>query len=320
MKYLLLTTIAAVVLVGCGPSVDIHLAAREGNIEAVKQAIDDGADLNAKDNVNMTPLHWAVNNSQKEIVELLIANGADVNAKTENGWTPLHSAAGKGYKEIAELLINKGANVNAKGSKQKETPLYTAASEGHREVAELLIDKGADVNAKDAILEETPLNSAAYFAHKEVVELLIAKGADVNAKDGDGFTPLHKAAKNGHKEIAELLISKSADVNTKGKYFRKTPLDAAITFKHTEIAALLRKHGGKTGAWFKAEESIHIAARVGHVEAIKKHLADSADVNAKDEDDRTPLDWAIKHKQTEIAALLRKHGAKTGEELKAAGK
>ena len=82
MKHLLLTTIAAVVLVGCGgPSVDIHKAAYDRNIEAVKQAIDDGADLNAKDNVNMTPLIYAINNSQKEIVELLIANGADVNAK-----------------------------------------------------------------------------------------------------------------------------------------------------------------------------------------------------------------------------------------------
>jgi hypothetical protein len=49
MKHLLLTTIAAVVLVGCGSSVDIHEAAREGNIEAVKQAIADGGDVNVKD-------------------------------------------------------------------------------------------------------------------------------------------------------------------------------------------------------------------------------------------------------------------------------
>ena len=45
---LLLTTIAAVVLVGCGPS-GIHKAAANGNIEAVKQYLDGGADVNAKD-------------------------------------------------------------------------------------------------------------------------------------------------------------------------------------------------------------------------------------------------------------------------------
>ncbi|HHZ61108.1 MAG TPA: ankyrin repeat domain-containing protein, partial [Dehalococcoidia bacterium] len=49
-------------------------------------------------------------------------------------------------------------------------------------------------------------------------------------------------------------------------------------------------------------------------------IANGAEVNAKDDDDQTPLDWAIKYKQTEIADLLRKHGGKTSEELKAAGK
>ena len=48
MKHLLLTTIAAVLLVGCGPSVSIHEAARTGNIEAVKQHLAAGADVNGK--------------------------------------------------------------------------------------------------------------------------------------------------------------------------------------------------------------------------------------------------------------------------------
>jgi hypothetical protein len=48
MKHLLLTTIAAVVLVGCGPSVDIHEAARTGNIEAVKQHLATGTDVDGK--------------------------------------------------------------------------------------------------------------------------------------------------------------------------------------------------------------------------------------------------------------------------------
>ena len=51
MKHLLLTTIAAVLLVGCGPSVDIWTAAQTGNIEAVKQHLADGTDVNAKDGI-----------------------------------------------------------------------------------------------------------------------------------------------------------------------------------------------------------------------------------------------------------------------------
>ena len=47
MKHLLLTTIAALLVVGCGPSVDIWEAARTGNIAAVKQHLAAGANVNA---------------------------------------------------------------------------------------------------------------------------------------------------------------------------------------------------------------------------------------------------------------------------------
>ena len=57
MRHILITTIAAVVLVGCGQN--IHQASWTGNIEVVKQAIADGADLNAKNEKGETPLHIA---------------------------------------------------------------------------------------------------------------------------------------------------------------------------------------------------------------------------------------------------------------------
>ena len=65
---------------------------------------------------------------------------------------------------------------------------------------------------------------------------------------------------------------------------------------------------------------MHLAAYGGHKEVAELLIAKGADVNAKDDDSLTPLDWAIKRRRTEIAALLRKHGGKTGEELKAEGK
>ena len=74
MKHLLLTTIASVVLVGCGgPS--IHKAAETGNIEAVKQAIADGADLNAKHKYGLTPLHRAAFRGHEETADLLRKHG-----------------------------------------------------------------------------------------------------------------------------------------------------------------------------------------------------------------------------------------------------
>ena len=157
--------------------------------------------------------------------------------------------------------------------------------------------------------------------------------------------------------------------------YGETPLDLAILDKHTELANLLRKHGGKTGAELFGLElkggepvakaatpeplprpptsktpdiSIHAAATAGHIKAVKQHLAAGADVNAKDDMFRltplhqasvgghkevaelligkgadvnatngfgdTPLDVAIDYEKTEIADLLRKHGAKSGVE------
>ena len=129
MKHLLITTIAAVLLVGCAttqspepptvkaPDISIHDAAHKGNIEAVKQHLDAGTDVNAKDEDGCTPLYAVAGGGHKEIAELLIAKGADVNPKREDGATPLLIAAVAGHKEVAELLIAKGADVNAKDKK-----------------------------------------------------------------------------------------------------------------------------------------------------------------------------------------------------------
>jgi len=92
----------------------IHVAALDGNIEAVKQHLANGTDVNVKNNFESTPLHSASGGGHKEIVELLIAKGADADATNSSGRTPLHFAAIHDHKEIAELLIAEGADVNAK--------------------------------------------------------------------------------------------------------------------------------------------------------------------------------------------------------------
>jgi len=142
MKHIIITTIAAVLVVGCGPSVDIHEAAGKGNIEAVKQHIAAGTDVNAKDD-GWTPLHAAVDEGHKEVAELLIANGADVNAKEDDlGKTPLHYAAWQGRNEIVELLIANGADVTAKDV-DGFTPLDWTISGKQPETADLLRKHGA---------------------------------------------------------------------------------------------------------------------------------------------------------------------------------
>jgi len=268
MKSQLIAIVAAVVVVGCGPSasdISIHDAAAGGHIKAIKQHLADGADVNAKNERGETPLHSAAYDGHKEIIELLIAEGADVNAQNGGGPAPLHYAAGEGRKEIVELLIAKGADVNA-AMKNGHTALNWTKL--HPETAELLRKHGgkmgkklraADTNRK---ISKPQANRALLEAAKDgnihtaiaAVKQAITDGANVNAKDAGwaDMTALHYAAQKGHKEIIELLIANGVNVNAKN-LTDKTPLDWANTFNRTEIADLLRKHGGKTGEELKAE-------------------------------------------------------------------
>ena len=95
-------------LVGCGPSVDIWTAAANGNIKAVKQHIAAGTDVNPKSEGGQTPLHIATFKGHKEIAELLIAKGADLNAKDDDGWTPLDLAVEFKHTKTADLLRKHG--------------------------------------------------------------------------------------------------------------------------------------------------------------------------------------------------------------------
>ena len=127
--------------------------------------------------------------------------------------------------------------------------IHDAAGGGNIEAVKQHLAAGTDVNAKDKG-GGTPLHFA---ATKEIAELLIVKGADVNAKDGFLMAaPLHHAAQTGLYEVSKLLITKGADVNMKNNP-GQTPLDRAIYNKQTATTNLLRKHGGKTGAELKAE-------------------------------------------------------------------
>jgi cytohesin len=306
VKSQLITIVAALLVVGCGPSVDIWTGAQTGNIEAVKQHLADGVDVNSKSDIGRTPLDVAIAFKQPLITDLLrkhggktrdelkaaesivvavelgnieavkqhLNDGTEVNAKGGTGRTPLHWAAIEGHKEIAELLIAEGADVNAKTNDGK-TPLdeainpfynkteianllrkhggkhgtiHSAVGGGDVEAVKEFLAAGADVNVKDK-RRFTPLHWASISGHKEAVELLIDNGADVNAMRGGGGTPLSYAASWGHEEIVELLIANGADVNVKDA-FSETPLDVATHPDNpnasAETADLLRKHGGKT--------------------------------------------------------------------------
>ena len=94
---------------------------------------------------------------------------------------------------------------------------------------------------------------AAEAGNREVVLRHLAAGTDADTRDERyGATSLHWAAWCGHPDIVELTLAAGANVNAVN-FDGETPLDCAKNFSQDEIAALLRRHGGRTAAELKTE-------------------------------------------------------------------
>ncbi len=136
-----------------------------------------------------------------------LENGADVNTRNEYKETPLIVAASHGdlwgnvWIGAVKLLIKNGADVNAR-MVGNGTALMLAANRGYSVVVKLLIEKGADINAKDDN-GWTALMLAANGGYIDTVRILLENRADVNVRAKDGWTALRAA--NGCQEIISLL-------------------------------------------------------------------------------------------------------------------
>lgn len=149
---------------------DLYEAAEIDDFTAVKRVLQaDPSLIHGKDEYEFSVLHGAVSTDNEEMVEYLIRQGADIHARNEDGITPLHIAL---YPEIASLLVRHGADVNA-AAEDGSTPLHTQVSDGEErlDVFEALLRLGADKTRKDRS-GQTPIDIARSREELEMIELL----------------------------------------------------------------------------------------------------------------------------------------------------
>ncbi len=235
----LCTVIAAFLLAGCSSRSKEQL--RE--IEEIEQRVKQNPAAANLDDGNGTPLDVAVLNNYMELAEFLVEHGANVNARDRNNETPMHRAVISDRTrdhEMMRFLLRHGADVNATRN-YDETPLHTAAYLGLKDTAAFLLEHGGNPNARSG-RGETPLILASCpTGYPELVELLLRHGADVKGQQNNGATALHQAAMIGNVQVVEVLLQHGADpdaTNVAGD----TPLHYAAVFGQAGVAEHLLAH------------------------------------------------------------------------------
>ncbi|XP_041347061.1 E3 ubiquitin-protein ligase MIB2-like [Gigantopelta aegis] len=178
----------------------------------------------------------------------------DLTIENEKGFNPLHWAAfnGKSSSTLVEKILQRNKSLVNVRMEDGPTPLHIAAINDHTETAQILIKQGADVNVKDKDKESSPLHLACSHAYLGAAKILVAAGADVNMGDVDKNTPLH-------------VVMRSSEV--------KVDLDEGLM--GDLLKDLVKKTAGSTQSRVKLATFL---------------LEQGADVNARNKDDKTPID------------------------------
>ena len=259
--------------------------------------------VTSADATGSTPLHHAAGFASIDTMTLLLENGADVNAKNRRQSTPLHWAIHDQAK--VRLLLDRSAHVNAKNV-EGQTPSYLAASLGNgNAILQLLLERGADPGIA-AANGMTPLMRAATRGDVAAMRLMLGKKVDVNAKNGAGETALMFAATNGSADAVRFLLEHGADVRVRSKR-NETALGNAGTAGVEETVRLLLDHGAEVNVRnIRGFSPLMLAASSDTVPAgaVRVLLEKGADTTFTADYDETALDLAAKRGDTEVTRLL----------------
>lgn len=209
----------------------INKAVMENNIVLIKKmfneyhiSLKDVADEKSSECM----LFHAVEQNYQEMVKFLVENGANVNSCETVDMSPLLLAIGTGNVKMTELLIDLGANIGEGRVNQKVVcPLHFAVSCLKLEIVLLLLAKGANVYARDVFNDETALNLVSNYDYLysseedkkqkmkiqvKIAKALLEKGAAIDSRNCIGLTPVECALIKRNTELCKLLFLEGASV------------------------------------------------------------------------------------------------------------
>ncbi len=218
----------------------LHQKALEGNINAVRSLVENGAHVTVYDEDDLSPLHMACRSGSLETVKFLLAKqahhvivpswGNQADATTFSHDTCVGLASARGALDVVQFLVEKGFRFDM-ANDDGDTPLFLAMRGKYKNVATYLMEKGADIHRQNG-RGETLISMAIWSGDMGEVSALLQKGVDINQPifnvDGMQYhTPLSFAIYAEKFDVADFLMAKGADVN-KADLKGNTPLSVAL--------------------------------------------------------------------------------------------
>lgn len=252
---------------------------KKNNTTLVKFLLDNGIDVNSKDNKGNTLLHIACENGQSSMIDELNNYLPNVDLQNNDGNTPLHLAVLNNNLNCVQKMITLNANKEIKNNRKK-TPLTFSIEKDFKPIYDYLVSNGSQVTSDDS-WGSSILHHAAKNGNKDLLISYISANSDnkytlLNKRDRNGNTPLYIAVYNNQLEFVKELITQGANVNI---------YNYTITYP------------------------LHVAVLKGNLDIVKELCENGAIIDIKNKQDNTPLKLSILKDKETIADYLLTKGA-----------
>jgi ankyrin repeat protein len=320
---------------------NFHLAAYSGQNDWLKETLQAGIRINAKDYQGNTALHLASSQGHKDSVAILLKEkNIDVNTKNFFSLSPIEIAIEKGFLEIADLLVEYGADLQ--GLPNISKLFLSLCQKGEIASVEFLLSKGINANIIDSITQDSTLHIAIENNNYQLVKLLVNNNVDINSRNKIGTSPLLLAFEKSSIQIISLLLDVGANIEDKDNLGREVILYAACNKSPTPLKYLIEQlnfpinermnQNGTTVLHYAAANSsnetlayidiltyidinlpdkknripFHYAAAFGDKEVIEFFINKGSNLYIKDETNNTPLHYLLKRNDVSLLEPLHK--------------